>query len=147
MANPFPFVSGQVLTAAEMNGIGEFTTFTPTFTNLTVGNGTVEAYYTRIQDLVGVFVNIVFGSTTSISGDVNLTLPLNRVSGTRLPLGNCMFSDTGTGSFVGFVLSSTTVSQVIIRYGTSVVPLSATAPFTWTTGDVFTVSLFYRKEA
>ena len=147
MANPFPFVSGQVLTAAEMNGIGEFTTFTPTFTNLTVGNGTVEAYYTRIQDLVGVFVNIVFGSTTSISGDVQLNLPLDRVSGTRLPLGNCMFSDTGTGTFVGFVLSSTTVSQVIIRSGTTLQPLSATAPFTWVATDILTVSLFYRKEA
>jgi hypothetical protein len=96
---------------------------------------------------VGVFVNVVFGSTTSISGDVQLNLPLDRVSGTRLPLGNCMFSDTGTGTFVGFVLSSTTVSQVIIRSGTTLQPLSATAPFTWVATDILTVSLFYRKEA
>jgi len=29
MANPFPFTAGQVLTAAQMNGIGETTSFTP----------------------------------------------------------------------------------------------------------------------
>ena len=149
MGIPSGYTSAQVVQAVPSGivGGGDAVSFTPTFTNLTVGNGTVEAYYIQIQDLVGVFVNVVFGSTTSISGDVNLTLPFNRVSATRLPLGNCLFSDTGTQFFVGFVLCPTTVSDVIIRNGLGATALSASAPFTWVTGDVFTVSLFYRKEA
>ena len=53
MANPFPFTAGQVLTAAQMNGIGEATiAYTPTISNGTLGNGTMSAYYSRVNKLV-----------------------------------------------------------------------------------------------
>jgi hypothetical protein len=139
-----------------MNGIGEFTTFTPTFTNLSVGNGTTEAYYTRVQDLVGIFVAITFGSTTSISGAVTLTLPFNRVTNatTRLPLGTAFFLDSGTVNIIGSIFpTDASVSQIQIRSnsvsGSNIaqISLSATSPFTWTTNDVLSFSFFYRKAA
>ena len=45
MANPFDFSAGAVLTAAQLNQIGDYESWTPTLTNITLGNGTVNAHY------------------------------------------------------------------------------------------------------
>jgi hypothetical protein len=153
MANPFPFVSGAVLTAAELNGIGEFTTYTPTFTNLTVGNGTLTAYYARIQDFVSVFVDVTFGSTSSVSGDVSFTLPFNRDTTSAEGLGTVLMRDIGTGNYVGQVLPLASAGSVTVKYAVvggagpvTLGNLNATTPFTWANTDVFAVSFTYRKD-
>jgi len=151
MANPFPFVAGSVLTAAELNGIGEKTNYTPTFTNLTVGNGTLTAFYTRVQNIINVFVQVAFGSTTSISGDVNISLPFARLDFRDFTLGNVTFYDFGTQVYVGWVIpSSVDKNLVLVRNAlvagsaVTVSPLSATAPFTWTTTDILSFSYSYQ---
>lgn len=45
-------------------------TWTPTFTNLTIGNGTVSGSYVKIGRMVHVTCTLTFGTTTSISGSV-----------------------------------------------------------------------------
>ena len=52
MANPFDFSAGAVLTAAQLNQIGDFESWTPTWTNLTVGSATVQAQYAQVNELV-----------------------------------------------------------------------------------------------
>lgn len=49
--------------------------WTPTLTNITIGNGTVTAKYQRIAGLVFYQLTIVAGSTTSSSGLARFSLP------------------------------------------------------------------------
>jgi hypothetical protein len=149
MANPFPFVAGDVLTAAELNGIGEKTAYTPTFTNLTLGNGTLTADFYRVQNVVTVAVNVVFGSTTSISGDVSVTLPIARAAAGGLQLATVFLGDTGFANYVGVIIFTATLGSVTVRNmvpdvtRTQSLPLSATAPFTWATTDVLRFTAQY----
>jgi hypothetical protein len=81
MPNPFPFTAGQVLTAAQMNGIGEPNiSFTPTWsstgTQPVLGNGSLTGKYQRVNKLVFVQMQLVLGSTTTIgTGDYRFTFP------------------------------------------------------------------------
>ena len=53
------------------------TTFTPTWTNITVGNGTSTGSYVQVGDLVFVRASLVFGSTTAVSSSAaGLTVPV-----------------------------------------------------------------------
>ena len=83
MANPFPFVAGEVLTAADMNGIGEWTSYTPvltaTTTNPTLGTGaTVIGSYARVQNLIIYNFLITFGTSGFVAGvgDYKVSLPV-----------------------------------------------------------------------
>jgi hypothetical protein len=153
MANPFPFVSGDVLTAAEMNGIGETLTWTPSFTNLTLGNGTVTGRYVRVQNLVFTQFKLVFGSTTSITAlNPTFTLPITANTTALTTLENAqgwlVLRDANVGNFYGWVnfLSSTTATFVAgLASGTYLAPASinATTPFTWTTSDQLVTNFCY----
>ena len=52
MANPFDFTAGAVLTAAQLNQIGDFESFTPSWTNLTVGDATQQAKFAQVNEIV-----------------------------------------------------------------------------------------------
>ena len=147
MASPFPFTSGQVLTAAQLNGIGEVTAFTPSWTNLTPGNATETWYYTRVQRLVYVYGDTTFGSTTSIGGSVSLSVPVGTIAGVGAVVGTPIGRVRCTSIAVGplFVMGivqiqgSTTVSFQAEEVGTTFVErgggISTSYPFTWATGD------------
>lgn len=66
MANPFPFASGDVLTAANLNEIGAWQDYTPTWTGSVtdpdVGAGSLDGRYCQINDLVVGQVYIQTGS-------------------------------------------------------------------------------------
>jgi len=147
MANPFPFTTGQVLTAAQMNGIGEKTAYTPTFTNLTLGNGTLTADFYRVQNVVTATVAVVFGSTTSISGDVTVTLPIARASAQGLRLAAVQFNDPGVQHVAGALFCNPSVLTGVnprpLGTNSFLGFLSATIPFTWATGDVLQFSVQY----
>jgi hypothetical protein len=150
MANPFPFVAGSVLTAAELNGIGEASTsFTPTWSGLTVGNATQVWKYQRVNKLVFVYGIITFGSTTSVTGVMNFTPPIAAVA----PSGNIYhgavtIDDTGTGVIAGMILQTSATNFYPAYFNNSVnyetiSAMTSTAPFTWTTGDVIKVQFYY----
>ena len=52
MATFGTFASGQVLTAAELNAAGTWTSFTPSWVNLTPGNGVVSAAYSQFNKIL-----------------------------------------------------------------------------------------------
>jgi hypothetical protein len=148
MANPFPFVAGDVLTAAELNGIGEAaTSFTPTITGYTRGNGTTTAGYVRVNKLVYLYVREVLGSTSSITGALGITLPINAVSIAALS-GWCMLGEAGVTVHVGFTrpTGGGTVEFEACNAALSyvrVAAISSTVPFTWASGDFFQFGLTY----
>jgi hypothetical protein len=129
--------------------VGAWTTWTPSYGNITIGNGTVTSKYAQIGKTVFFEFNLQFGSTTSITGGApNFTLPVNAVSNNFFFNGNILdagvtnysgASDVSAGgntSYFKFVRASGTYAQ-----GESI---TSSAPMTWGTGDVFTVAGNYQ---
>ena len=148
MANPFPFVAGSVLTAAELNGIGEAAvSFTPTFTNYTRGNGTSIAYYMRVNKLVYVYVKETLGSTSSVTGIITMTLPIAAVRAQAVQMARVRIDDTGANVYWGTTFSGT---ATVLLYAdnssgtyTTFANTSATVPMTWASTDAFQFAFVY----
>ena len=130
---------------------GAWTTYTPTFYGLTLGNATGEVRYTQIGKLVVVFGGIVLGTTSSITGPTDMTLPITqRNFATFIPFGVSMYYDTtgannlSLGTMIGLgnsvVRFITTATNSAYATQTEV---SSTQPFTWTTGDQLIFHLMY----
>jgi hypothetical protein len=149
MANPFPFVSGATLLAAELNGIGEAAvTFTPTINNYTRGNGTSSAYYLRINKLVYVYVRETLGSTSSVTGKPSLVLPIAATRLEAIQNGISRIDDAGTNTFWGITNADSTTNVSLygqLASGTyvSIINPSSTVPMTWAVNDVFTFAFVY----
>ena len=151
MATPFPFTAGQVLTAAQMNAIGEWIDYTPTWTNLTVGNAVQDFRYIKVNKFICVVGVITLGSTSSITNTLSFTLPQTAVTyaSANERFGVGIFEDTGTDAYDAWVLAGTSTTTARLRVpvasGTYInsTAVSSTAPFTWTTGDRISVNFIY----
>lgn len=150
MANPFPFSSGAVLTAAQLNGIGEWTTFTPTFNNVSLGaSGTVDGKYAQVNNLVFWQAHFDLNGTGSVSGHISM----------NLPVGTCPVSITYPTATTGWVqptggtiyqqMGQTAASAVFFyAYSTSaayagIVSMVAAVPITWDANGEFDASGWY----
>lgn len=126
--------------------------WSPSWTNVVVGNGTVEAKYVQIGKNVYFRVSLVFGSTTTISGRMIFSLPVTSVTypggSDQFPLGIVRILDSGTAAFAAYVewVSTTTaVVQVEGSSGTYVnyIDTSSSVPMTWTTTDIMSANGSY----
>ena len=131
--------------------IGEWVAFTPSFSNFTLGNGTLDANYCRVNDLVFCRVNVTLGSTSSMGTTPSMTLPVTAVSGSnQLAVGTGRMFDSSLGLVlmaVPYMVSTTAVILYTMSSGGSYVArttISATVPFTWTTGDAVSIHFFYQ---
>ena len=138
--------------SAESTGLewaGTYTTFTPTYFNLTVGNATNTGRYLRIGNLVHVEQQLVFGSTTSVAGNIFGDFPINaNTTNNENILGTANFIDTGTSSYTGTITQNATSNYRIEASNTANPYLqptstSATVPFTWTTNDKIILNYIY----
>ena len=131
---------------------GSYVSYTPTWTNLTVGNGTQSFNYMAINNFIHVQGIITLGSTTSISGGVSMSYPsgITGAGGNGEPIGFVRFNDSGTGQSFGVVLQSGTASVVALQVynaaGTYLTnnTLSSTVPFTWAVNDSILVNFSTR---
>ena len=153
MANPFPFTAGQVLTAAQMNGIGEVLSYTPTMTVWTLGNGTLTGTYARVQKLIAVTIRLTFGTTTAAAASPPVfTLPVNATNAFEMQSGlNGAALDASAGGIYAIGGLTNTVSTVSAATqavnGTYIGAgqgLTTTVPFIWTTSDTLTLSIVYQ---
>lgn len=129
---------------------GAYTDFSGsiTFTNFTLGNGTINyAHYTRIGDFVHFAGQVTLGSTSSISGNLGATLPVTALTRER-GAGNTEFIDSGVGAFGGAAHANGTSLGIYCYDETGAFvqnnTVIATRPFTWTTGDSFSWTIVYR---
>jgi len=124
--------------------------FTPTITNVTVGNGTHASAYLKVGRLVIVRYEFTLGSTSSIAGAPVFSLPAGiTVSGALLAT-QVEFLDSGTTRFMGMVEvenNSQVVCQALSASGSFVgqVAPTSTIPFTWTTGDRIYVGIIFNS--
>lgn len=154
--------NGQVLTADSTAATGlkwaaaaspsyTWTSFTPTFTGTSVGNGTVSGKYVLIDKTCHFYISLITGTTTTI-GDTTITFPVAAASAAAGIGANitCQFEDVGIGPTNGMVIAvsgSTTTFRISTFLTSSTYPtayvLSSTAPFTWVTGDRMYISGTY----
>src|SRR5690606_8079169 len=121
--------------------------WSPTVTNVTLGNGSQSAIYTKLGHFVACTYRLVFGTTTAISGDVGVTLPATAFA-QRMVAGDALFEDASTPAnrADGVVIQLASSTQVLIRRAAAT-SLSASVPFTWAVNDVLTASWFYFANA
>lgn len=155
-------ISGTVITNTTLpytvldNGVSwVLQSWTPTWVNWNIGNGTVIAKYIQIGKLVYARLSVTWGSTTSITGgDPTFTLPATAVSGFYIPFqpapgtGGASIDSTGSGSalLIVDIRSTTTASLHTLNVaGTypNVTSISNSAPISHTTGSVDTCEFWY----
>ena len=135
--------------------LGTYTAYTPTLSGITIGNGTIDAKYCRVNDFVHVIGRIVLGSTSSVTGTSYLTLPVN-CDAIQSPdtgsLGDMYFVDASAGSvypsngITSGSLAGRAYISALFASGTylSRGNISATVPFTWATGDSISFNFYYK---
>ena len=128
-------------------GSSSYTSWTPTFTNLTTGNGTKAGSYVKNGKFVSGYAKMTFGSTTSVTGLMQLTLPSTPENGNGSF--TVLIADTGTATYSGmgevsgaefYIYASNAGTQYLSAINTN----SAT-PMTWTTNDTLTISFNYKE--
>lgn len=131
--------SGITLPAAGVAGwrpwYSQWGTYTPGWTNLTVGDGTVVAVYRWEFGALHFRGQITFGGSTAITGTVSMNLPDSRTGDVYSSIGQAIILDTGTRLYLAqahLPPSGTVVNFVHSEGGV----INATSPMTWATGDV-----------
>lgn len=131
-------------------GFGNWISWTPTWTGLTVSGSTVTARYMQIGKIIHYRIAVVLGGSNAPSGTVTFSLPVTSVTyaGTAtLPiLGNAQYYITN--GFAGYAVWSSTTTATLVclnAAGTYLVAanLSSTVPNTFTNGSEIHVEGFY----
>jgi len=121
-------------------------TWTPTLTNLTVGNGSyARGFYTKIGRLVHISFDFTFGSTTvATGGDIQVSgLPFAAAGSGH---GAAYFLDSGTAQYtVPAVLPTSSSSNALIAASSNASDQSITntKPFTWAVDDRLNFAMTY----
>ena len=142
--------------AAAGGGGATWANYTPTWTNLTVGNGTNSGRYIQIEKVVFFNAYVLFGSTTSVSGGIEVSVPVTAGSTSALAMGNytVMVVDDGVGNWFATVntdrvnwtdtgkirLIPWKANDTYLKFDTN---FSSTVPFTWATSDRIMVAGYY----
>jgi hypothetical protein len=130
---------------------GTWISYTPTFTNLTVSNGTINAAYAQIGKTVVVRISFTWGSTTSAtSGGTAVSLPVAAKSvGTSYGVGTAYVENSGIAGYISSTMintSSSTFSFAVIGTNGLVSTFtSGSQPFSWGVADFF--QTFFTYEA
>jgi hypothetical protein len=124
--------------------MGAWVGYTPTFTGITVGNGTSAFTYVQQGKTVHVRGRFTFGSTSAVTGATTISLPITAVSANFVPV----ITARSGGADHGMVGTATATSIGVNALGstgsyTHRVTISSTIPGTWTNGDNITFSATY----
>ena len=124
-----------------------YTTYIPSLTNGSVGNGTITSRYVQVGNLVHFYGRWTFGSTSAITGSLEISLPTNLASASAL-LGGGEGRDSSAGARSllsagagGASARFQLIGQVAFNGGEFGV--AATFPWTWATGDWLQWNLVY----
>ena len=149
MANPFPFVAGAVLTAAELNGIGEaWTSYTPVIKGgATTVTATMNyAKYARINKLVLVQVDATVTSAGAANGTITISLPtgLNLLNSSGFTtIGTFFVTDLGVAFYNGAAVPASATTVGGISYNSGSYMGSGGPAFTLANGDRVAIEICY----
>jgi hypothetical protein len=125
---------------------GAWNSWTPTAGNYSVGNGSLTSRYMQMGKSVHFQFALVFGTTTSISGDFNFSLPVAR-SASYYSTAYSILSVNGLVDYMGQVVMSNSLCYVRCVNTSSTHAyaqvLSSTVPATWSDNDQIIVNGTY----
>jgi hypothetical protein len=122
-------------------------TFTPTFANLTIGDGTTWGRYTKIGRVVHVQLGFKYGSTSSISGSIGDIggLPFSTANvasnSYQLVVGSIFKPGDGWYSIMSNLVNSDALLYATVTFSGSAI--TSTVPTTFASGTTFTMSFTY----
>lgn len=139
-------------TPTVVNGTSwSWTAFTPSWTNITVGNGTNSAWYTQIGKMVMGFGLFLLGTTSAVGSSPSFTPPVARSSNYNdaLYLYNIGTSNYNiTSNYTGVLIFTGNSINLTISTVSSTYPslggISASVPASWTTGNYITYNFYYQ---
>lgn len=145
------FISGTNITnqaGTTQLALGAWTSYTPSFTGLTIGNSTVVARYAQIGKTVHLAAKITLGSTSAM-GDLAMSLPVSQSAtvplrasagafltstGVSYPTPATAFVSGGYVTVRALYVASTYISTTL---------MTGTIPWTWKATDVIEIAATY----
>jgi len=128
---------------------------TPTWTSTTnpvINNGTIVGQYVQLGKTVHFRVKITMGSTTTYgSGGYSIGLPVAHNHGAESAIGRVhMLDSSGPSRYAAYAYTVSANSDTVFLSYTNAAAaqntssgITATAPFTWASGDILTVTGTY----
>jgi hypothetical protein len=141
---------GSAIDTTAANTWKAWTAYTPTFTGFTIGNGVLDFAFTQIGKTVHVRGRVTLGSTSSLSGPFDFTVPVTSASYNLAHVFSYASFYNGSAFNQGFLLSigSTSFFRITcMNTGTSFASasdLSSTVPFTWGNGHSIFMTMTYQ---
>jgi hypothetical protein len=144
MANEFPFSAGAVLTAAQINTIGAWETWTPTVN----WSGTASnAKFCQVNGLV--FCKMKFVLDATPSGDLTISQPVVEEAGesvTGTINGGYVWDSTDDEAYAVAGFMSGTNIKLATTDKDPQENVSASHPFTWASSDQFRFLMIYQAD-
>lgn len=145
------YIDGSIDPEHLISGTGSswvWQSWSPTYTNLTVGNGTTTAKYAQIGKTVTARIRFVFGTTSVMGSGPTFTLPVTSADSSSLGiLGTGLALAAATAYLVSARRDSSTVCQIVTwdSGGAYLTTSGVTAliPNTWANNDYFDIYLTY----
>lgn len=120
--------------------------WTPTWTNLTIGNGTNDAKFLQVGKLIYYRLVTTLGSTSAVGTGPTFTLPITSITvpSTTLAIGQGAINNT-SGTFNALANWNTTTTALLRYWDTNNNGngVTATTPGTWATGWQILLEGFY----
>lgn len=128
-----------------LNAMTTWATYSPTLTNWTLSDGTLDGYYIIANEIADVEIEYTVGASDTPSGNIQISLPSGATPASSLTtptLGTATLRDS-SGSATAHYHCVYSSGKCVIRNqgGTS---LDDTNPWTWTTSDTVHCVLRYR---
>lgn len=139
-----------------IQSVQPWTSFDPTWTNLTIGNAVQTCKYVQIGKLVVARYCLVLGSSSSVGSDPYATLPVDaalwgNANINKQHLGTAWYTDASGNYSSGPVHQGNTNTATFSAWtssGTYVTPNAVTGsvPWTWATSDTIEATIQYEGD-
>lgn len=126
---------------------GAWTTWTPSYSGITVGDGTVVARYQRVGKTVRFYWSMVCGSSTSIANGHTVSLPVTAATGYGTTnvvsaIGGASANDINGNMFQGWTVITASTTVMGSRWGLGIADgnasnSSSNFPIVEATGDTY----------
>lgn len=122
---------------------------TQTFSGFTKGNATVISKYAKLGDFVHFYGIVYLGSTSSMTGPLDVALPVSSDGATIYFPSVAWIGDATAGSFVAFAVGIGTshfrvVPQNVSGTYAANADVSSSIPMGWAVNDQFSWNYFYK---
>lgn len=137
-------------TDTSVAALGTWTTWSPTITNITQGNGTVSARYYQLGKLVVANFSFTMGSTSAITGGPTFSPPVNARAAPAFRSAFPMWfrDDSAATWWFGMAVFETATDLAVQAQRADTthvqsVGISSTIPFTWANLDHMACTFAY----